>query len=409
MRDRLQRHLHYWFVQYNPLYFFSAFSVLLGMFLVSRGLSEMEWQKGQLLLTVVMQSYEILLIAGAALLFRVAGQHRPAVILGLIEVFFLFDCTFRAELMTTLGDIGIMASAVWVGLVACKLMALAWIFRLRVSPAVILIPTLAAMGIAGFPHALETLKGDEVLIHLGAIWYGVMLLTLVHHVRPKVDCALGLDGWGLTVLRRSKKAALAMWAGLYLYHLIMWTQMFTIPFTPAQAAPFLMPCFFLKRERWAWGTGPAMIFLTPSVPVAVAPTALAVGILYGLKANRTQQYRFYPGAAVCFFLALWAIGWEGGPVPAPQPWLVFVTTLILLGMAWYWRLPTGIIAALLVMLTRAESVIPRGPLQWGSLTLLIGFTTLIVGLALNWSWKNSKPREERGVLIEGEAGGLKGQ
>ena len=153
---------------------------------------------------------------------------------------------------------------------------------------------------------------------------------------------------------------------------------------------------------------PAMIILTTTVPAAVAPAAFAVGILYGLKARETERTRFYPGTAIFFYLALWAVGWKGGPIPLPQPWLVLATTLVLLGMAWYWRLPTGIIAALLVLLTRAESVIPRGSLQWGSLTLLIGFTTLIAGFALNWTWRNSKPKDERSLLIEGERGRLAG-
>ncbi len=54
--------------QHIPPYFFSALCVLFGMFLVSQGLREMEWKQGQIILTVVIQCYEILLIAGAALL-----------------------------------------------------------------------------------------------------------------------------------------------------------------------------------------------------------------------------------------------------------------------------------------------------------------------------------------------------
>ncbi len=91
-----------WFVRYNPLYFFSALCVLLGMYFVSQGLEAMEWTAGQLLLSRVIQVYEILLIAGAALLFRGAKLSRPAVILGIMEMVFLFDCTFRAEAATTL-------------------------------------------------------------------------------------------------------------------------------------------------------------------------------------------------------------------------------------------------------------------------------------------------------------------
>ena len=89
--EKLRKKLNYWFVQYNPLYFFSALCVLFGVFLISKGLPELDWRKGQSLLTAVMQFYEILLIAGAALLVRMAGQYRPAVILALIEIFFIFS------------------------------------------------------------------------------------------------------------------------------------------------------------------------------------------------------------------------------------------------------------------------------------------------------------------------------
>jgi len=46
--ERFKKKLHYWFVQYNPLYFFSAFCVLLGVFLISQGLEELGWKNGPL-------------------------------------------------------------------------------------------------------------------------------------------------------------------------------------------------------------------------------------------------------------------------------------------------------------------------------------------------------------------------
>ena len=72
--NRVRKLLHYWFVQYNPLYFFSALCVLLGMFLVTRELPPLNWRQGQLFISGVMQAYELILIAGAALLFRGASQ-----------------------------------------------------------------------------------------------------------------------------------------------------------------------------------------------------------------------------------------------------------------------------------------------------------------------------------------------
>lgn len=396
--DWLHKKLHYWFVQYNPLYFFSALCVLFGMFLISRGLGEMDWHQGQLLLTAVMQLYEILLITGGALLFRAAGQYRPAVILVLIEVFFLFDCTFRTEMMTTLGSVGVIITVTWVTLVAFKLIVLAWMFRLKASAAAIIVPVLAAVGIAGVPHALELNEVDKVLLHLGAIWYGVILMASVLYVRPKVDCTISLDDWGKTVLRRAKTTALVMWAGLYLFHLIIWMELFNIPFSLAQAAPFFLLWFLFKKEVWAWVGGLVIIALTSVVPFAVTPTALIVGIVYGLKARQTARYRFYLGTAVCFYLAFWAIGWRGGALPEPSLWLILTTTLILLVMAWCWRLPSAIPATVLVMLPGAEVLLPKGSLQWGSFTLVIGFTALIAGIAVNWTHRRFKPKYEKNMI-----------
>ena len=38
------RWIYYWFVQYNPFFFFSALCVLIGMYLVTTGLSD--WYTG---------------------------------------------------------------------------------------------------------------------------------------------------------------------------------------------------------------------------------------------------------------------------------------------------------------------------------------------------------------------------
>jgi hypothetical protein len=399
--DWLQKKLHYWFVQYNPLYFFSALCVLFGMFLFSRGLGQMGWKEGQLLLTAVSQLYEILLIIGAGLLFRVAGQFRPAVILGLIEVFFLLDCTFRIELMTTLGGLGVVATVAWVYLVAIKLNLLVWVFRLKVSAAAIVIPILAAIGLAGVPHVFELYRLDQELVHLGAVWYGVALMALVKFLRPKVDCALPLDDWSQTVLRRSTKAALAMWTGVYVFHLFAWKNVFGIPFTLAQTAPLLLlVCVLLEKEVWIWAGGLAVLLLTMKFPSAITPTALVVGMVYGLQGRQKSRPRFYLGMVVYFYFALWAMSWKGGPLPEPKLWLMLTTTLLLIVMAWTWRLPSAIPATILVMLPGGGVVIPQGTLQWGAFALVIGFASLIAGVAASWTLGGSSPDDEEIILME---------
>ena len=394
LSEKLREKLHYWFIQYNPLYFFSALCILFGVFLISKGLPELNWQKGQFLLTAVMQFYEILLIAGSALLVRIAGQYRPAVILALIEIFFLFDSTFRTEVIATFGRFGIMLSCGWVVMAAVKLAALAWVFRLKVSPVAFILPILAAAGIAGMPHVLELQHVDKSLIHSGAVWYGIILLSVVLQRRPNVSSALQLDDWGQTVLRRVGRTALAMWSGFYFFHLFMWIEMFRIPFHTAQIAPLFLLWFLAKKDVWTWAGGLLTIVLTLSIPQAVSPAVLLVGIAFGLKSWRLRRNTFYPAAVLSLYGSVWALGWQGRGWPDPIIWLNMVTAVLLLVMAWRLRLVTAFPAALLVLLPGAGSLVPRGSLQWGIFSTVIGFLSLIAGIIVNLYMKRPLPAQK---------------
>ncbi len=87
------------------------------------------WRHGELLLSLTAQFYEFLLIAGAALLYRVARQKRHAVILGVIEALFLFDLTFRTEVLADRWGIGLAGLFGWVALFAVKFVLLHCVFR----------------------------------------------------------------------------------------------------------------------------------------------------------------------------------------------------------------------------------------------------------------------------------------
>ena len=379
----LEALLHYWFVQYNPLYFFSALCMLGGMFLLSRGLTEMDWHGGQLFLTGVVQTYEIILIAGAALLFRTEGQRRPAVILGLMEIFFLFDGTFRTEMIASLGSHGPVWAGAWIAMTALKLWALVWAFRLKISASAFFLPLLAAVGIALFPQILERADIDKSWVHLLAIWYGVGLVMCAKFLKPRVGCTIMLDAWGRKVLRRSSMAAWGMWAGFYLFHLLIWSAMFHIPFTTAQAAPFILVLFLLKGEIWAWSAGAAIIALSAGFPMAVTPAAIIVGIFYALKGGQDKRRRLYVGAVVSMYIGVWTLGWTGVAFPELNLWLNGTAIVVLLGMAWGLRLPSAIPGALFIMFTGAEAFMPTGRLQWGSFVMVMGFTSLLAGIAMN--------------------------
>ena len=134
--------IHYWFVQYNPLYFFSAFCFLGGVYLLAleldgNALAGGDWSLALVFLFAVIQLYEFLLIAAAGFLVHKIGLIRPAVILTLLEGVFLFDCTFRLETISHLGLIGTVMSIMWVALVPVKAWLLGKALRIDLSPTVI--------------------------------------------------------------------------------------------------------------------------------------------------------------------------------------------------------------------------------------------------------------------------------
>ena len=180
-----------------------------------------------------------------------------------------------------------------------------------------------------------------------------------------------------------------------------WKNVYGVPFTLAHTAPLLLlVCLFLEKEVWVWAGGFAVLLLTMKFPSAMTPTALVVAMVYGLQGRKKRQPRFYLGTVVYFYFALWAIGWKGGSLPEPKLWLMLATTLVLIVMAWTWRLPSAIPATILVMLPGGGLVVPKGSIQWGAFALVIGFVSLIAGVAASWTLGGSGPDEEEIILME---------
>jgi hypothetical protein len=383
LRARFSRLLHYWFIQYNPLYFFSALCILFGVFLVSRGLREVEWEKGQILLTAVMQVYEIFLITGSAILFRKAGQFRPAVILGLLQVFFIFDCTLRTETMVTAGLVGRIITVAWIAMVPLKLIALAWIFRLKSTAPIVFVATLMAYGFAGIPHAFNASQIDRQLIHLAATWYGI-LMTLLLWSQRKARCDILLDAWVHTVFQRSLRATFCIWTGFYFFHLMIWSGMFSIPLMVSHLAPFLLLFFLSRKEVLWWISIFAAVALTFAEPAAVALSAFMVALISGIQAWNTKKYRLFVGTVLAWYLSIWTFGWRAWPLPEPNMVLMILTMMMLTVLAWKFRLSSPLLAVILVLIPAIRLFIPRTVLEWGILTLFVGFIALIVGVAINW-------------------------
>ncbi len=247
---------HTWFVRYNPLYFFSALCVLSGVLLVSRGLDDAGLRDSKVLLTAVLESYQLLLIASAALLFRSGRAPRSAVILGLTAAAFLLDATFQMEILACLEARWV--AGLWVVLTAVKLAALRFAFRLKVPASAWVVPVAAAVAIAWVPQVLDRGEANRQTVHLLATWLAAGLAAWIMAARPKVRCGARLDAWGETVLRRAAAAAQAIWVGFYLVHLVGWGLIFDVPWTPLHLVPALVLLALRVDEEavvWAGKTG----------------------------------------------------------------------------------------------------------------------------------------------------------
>ena len=374
-----------WFVEYNPLYFASALCFVFGVFLVSRGMNQINWLDGQLLLTAVIESYEILLLAGSYLLYRIAGLRRPAVILAIINICFLFDCTYQTEHISTVPGLAELATFTWIVTFAAKLIALALIFRLRVPWIGYAIPILAAAGIAVGPHLLYYSGIDKSLIHLAATWYGVVLAILFLWFRPTVACTGPSDTAGRMVLGKVWTAAWIIWAGLYLFHTISWIRFFDIAINPANLAPiFAVLPFWSKEEAYSWvGLTLVMVFSLGN-PSLFSMAALLCALIFYVCGAAGRHPRLYVGAIICLHLALRTVGWQAFPLPDPSQWLVVVTGVSLIAVGWICRLVSPFLVVTYGGIAYWNPPGPRNIMEWGALFIAAGFASLFAGVAANW-------------------------
>lgn len=377
-----------WFVKYNPLYFLSALCFLGGVFLASTGMRSINWIDGQVLLTGVIELYQLLLIACSFILFRKISQTRPAVILAIMNIFFLFDCTYQTEHISSVHVIGGVWTVFWITLLALKLKFLTIIFRLKVPVIGFLIPIFAATGIAGAPYLFYYTNVDKSLIHLLMTWYGVILAALVLWFRPTAKCKDKPDLRAASVLRRAVNAAWLIWGGFYLFHLISWIRFFDIIITPANVAPlFILLAFASRKEAFTWAGCIITVLLSAASPSFFWLSALLAGMVFFTNGWVNRQSRLYIGAILGLHFLLATAGWETGPIPYPAPWLCVLTGIGLMAVGWFFRRVSAFLIAGLGLIFFLD---PRGPsdiIEWGSLFIAIGYASLFAGVIMNWKFR----------------------
>ena len=384
-----------WFVRYNPLYFVSAACFIFGVLLVSRGIQSINWIDGQILLTAVIELYQLGLLAGAFVLYRIFNQRRPAVILAIMNIVFLFDCTYQTEHISSVPVIGEIAIAVWVFMVAVKMIALVWIFRIKVPVIGLLLPVLGAIGIVTGPYLLYYTYFDATFIHLIMTWYGVILAVVYFWFRPIANCKNEPDYRCGMVLDRITHAAWMIWAGFYLFHLISWIRFHDINVSLANLAPvFIILPFVAKREELTW-IGCLAAFLVSLVnPSFFSINAFLVGFVFCVKAWKDRYPRFYIGGILSFHFALTSVMWSGGPFPESSLMMILLSALLLVAVGLAYRLISAFIIAAIWVLIFWHPRGPRDIMEWGGLFIGIGFLSLVTGVILNWKYRATIARNE---------------
>jgi len=398
--------LHYWFVEFNPLYFISALCMLFGVFLVARNIETLAPKSPepvQLVLFAVIQIYEWMLIGGAALLAQRARVVRPAVILVLLEAVFLFDCTFRLESVVFLGPHAYWLTSAWFLLTLLKVHLLAIVLRLELPRRVFAAVGASALGIVVAIHWLSQPGTDKLLVLQLAAWFGTFVIMMLGVRLPAISSALAKDESQQLVAHRCVRGAFWLLVGFYFYHL--WSYI-VLAAGPEVAGPAILPqvgAFFLlqvlKRTRdvdlWkflALTFGAAM-----SAPSAVPYAALLLAAVIGYKVWGGARSGLAAAAALAVYTGTWLFGmtnWTDSVplLPAVLSWQNALLALALAAIAWRLRDPLALLllalGAVYLCYRYGESWLPDSELTWGILLLAVGFIALGAGIGINWWFRD---------------------
>jgi hypothetical protein len=383
---KLQELFQYWFIQYNPFYFFSALCILAGVFLVSHELEKIQLIKGKIILATVVQIYEFCLIFSCALLFRKLRQKRPAVILGLLEVLFLFDCTCETTVLLTLGKTGLLLSIIWMALIVLKIELLAWAFCLKLDTLFYLIPIFAGIGLVIFPNVLSLGILEKSSLHLLATWGFAALIGLLIRYQPKVICNVELDDWGNLVFYRAIKATWAIWLSICCLHILSWLMVYNINLSLAHFSPFiLLALVFTDQEEWIWSSSLAIVLFNPSSTAMFVPTLLMVALGLLWQGKKLVCYRFWVGAILAIYYAFYIENLHYWHIPKFTLALTLVVAVSLLLIAWQLKLlSAALIGAVLFLLPMATYSKTLTVMEIGVLLLSLGFLSLLAGIGFNW-------------------------
>ncbi len=389
----VQRLLYRWFIQYNPLYLLSAVLVLLGLFLMARGLTNDASLWGSFGVGIVTELYAAALIGGAALLTRI-GLRRSAVCVALIAVVYQGDLILSTEMYPLLPRLGALGSAVWLAVFVAKLLALAWALELRLSFSAIAIPTFGALGLAAIPYWARTVAA-QTFTTIVAVWLFALFAAGLWTSR-RVTSRVALDAWGDTVLRRSTRATWLIWGGLAIGHVFFWIVQYDVHGVVLVPMAALLATRWLERERNVVAVVAATLVLTavivPELFELTSAMGAAVFALHALEKRTAPRHVAWAGYAV--FLAAWTSSWSGGAWP--QHIVVLDVALSVALALFVWRrgrrsVLWPLFASYLHWSIQTRVVrVPQSTLSWGMTTVAVGFALLLVSLFTSWRLHKSR-------------------
>jgi hypothetical protein len=408
--------LRHFFVEFNPLYFVSAFCVLYGVFLVARnieglGLKTIEAQ--QFLLFGVIQAYEVLVIAGAAFLAHRVRATRPAVLLGLLECVLLFDCTFRLESAAVEDAFGHLLMVLWVLLTAAKIWGLARALGLSLPRAQFAALTGIAAGMAGSIAWLSSAGANKPLALQAAAWFGAVVLLVLEARRPVLDSRLARNPRQQESAALCIRAGYRILAGFYFYHLCAYLSVSADAAVNGVAVPALAGTLLLlyallrdsQKDSWLFGLSTAGIACFN--PAALPWALMLVGALWIYRVCRGGHSNLAIGAALAFYAVGLIVAWHSEQelfptLPGPLDWqnvflavgLLFIAVRLHNPAAW--ALLAGLLGYSAYSHADWQRLVPRSELGRGMLLLGTGFAALLAGVAVNWLFG---PRRDASIAV----------
>ncbi len=322
----IQAWLRYFFVEYNPLYFISAFCMLYGIFLIDRNLSTMTISSGPfaaVTLLLVLQLYEVSLLAAAMFLALRLGAIRPAVMLCLLECILLFDCTFRLEGLALQSWFGAVIDVLWLLMLAFKLRMLAMAMRLDIRAYHYAAIMLTA---ACIPVLIAFLSGAVQNHAIGlqvAAWLGAFIVLALELRRLPLRSGWARNEDQARLADACIKGVFRLFICFYFYHVLAFLFFVADPSVRVSAifgqfsAYFLLCMMTRKSVKDIWKFAVLMLMSSLFIPTTLMVALALLSLVLILQAWHRLDGNLGVAASLLLFAATCLLGWDGNTAALP--------------------------------------------------------------------------------------------